>query len=281
VESPEAFTQGIAKGTESLVRNSVYALANTASQLMSFVNKGLASVSLDDSYKRSRERAILNTPRTFSEGLAEGVKGFSQGIYYGITGIVRQPIEGAKQEGVGGFFKGVGKGLIGVAVRPVAGIVDLAHKPTQTLRNTVMIGEKRYDRVRPPRYFSSDRVLRPYAPDIAEYQQLLYTTLNAKENEIFLTAIRVTEGLIVYLTNQHVFFLTEVKKRDRSKINKEWEIKLSDIEKITPVDAGIELALKAKKVLFGSSIKKKIIPAHPSLRDTIIQALKTAQRVVT
>jgi len=29
-----------------------------------------------------------------------------KGVVYGITGIVTQPVEGAKQEGVTGFFKG-------------------------------------------------------------------------------------------------------------------------------------------------------------------------------
>lgn len=43
------------------------------------------------------------------------------GFYDGITGIVTQPIRGAKQGGVGGFFKGVGKGLGGAILKPGAG----------------------------------------------------------------------------------------------------------------------------------------------------------------
>ena len=49
-----------------------------------------------------------------------------QGVFDGVTGIVRKPVEGAKQEGVGGFFKGVGKGLVGVVTRPASGVVDFA-----------------------------------------------------------------------------------------------------------------------------------------------------------
>ena len=29
-----------------------------------------------------------------------------QGLVDGVSGVVRKPVEGAKQEGVGGFFKG-------------------------------------------------------------------------------------------------------------------------------------------------------------------------------
>ena len=32
---------------------------------------------------------------------------FLQGVFDGVTGIVRKPVEGAKQEGVSGFFKGI------------------------------------------------------------------------------------------------------------------------------------------------------------------------------
>ena len=31
---------------------------------------------------------------------------YFQGVFDGVTGIVRKPVEGAKQEGVSGFFKG-------------------------------------------------------------------------------------------------------------------------------------------------------------------------------
>jgi len=49
-----------------------------------------------------------------------------QGVFDGVTGIVRKPIEGAKREGVEGFFKGVGKGLVGVVTRPTSGVIDFA-----------------------------------------------------------------------------------------------------------------------------------------------------------
>lgn len=32
---------------------------------------------------------------------------FLQGFFDGVTGIVRKPVEGAKQQGVEGFFKGL------------------------------------------------------------------------------------------------------------------------------------------------------------------------------
>lgn len=46
---------------------------------------------------------------------------FGLGFYDGISGLITQPIEGAKKEGVAGLIKGFGKGLGGVVLKPGAG----------------------------------------------------------------------------------------------------------------------------------------------------------------
>jgi hypothetical protein len=47
------------------------------------------------------------------------------GFFDGITGLVTQPLQGAKQEGASGFIKGFGKGIAGLVVKPGAGIYGL------------------------------------------------------------------------------------------------------------------------------------------------------------
>ena len=46
---------------------------------------------------------------------------FGFGFYDGISGLVTQPLEGAKKEGVAGLIKGFGKGIGGVVLKPGAG----------------------------------------------------------------------------------------------------------------------------------------------------------------
>lgn len=43
-----------------------------------------------------------------------------------MTGVVTQPLQGARSEGVEGFFRGLGRGAAGLVARPTAGIVDFA-----------------------------------------------------------------------------------------------------------------------------------------------------------
>lgn len=62
-------------------------------------------------------------------------------MYDGITGLVTQPVRGAKKSGVEGFIKGVGKGIVGVVVKPGAGIYGL---PGFAMKGVYQEIQKRY-----------------------------------------------------------------------------------------------------------------------------------------
>lgn len=47
---------------------------------------------------------------------------FGYGFYDGISGIVTQPLDGAKKQGFAGFLKGFGKGIGGIVLKPGAGM---------------------------------------------------------------------------------------------------------------------------------------------------------------
>jgi hypothetical protein len=57
----------------------------------------------------------------FKSGLKAAGKEFGYGFYDGVTGLVMQPIKGAKQEGPAGFGKGIYKGIGGLVLKPGAG----------------------------------------------------------------------------------------------------------------------------------------------------------------
>ncbi|KAI9883417.1 MAG: L-arabinitol 4-dehydrogenase [Watsoniomyces obsoletus] len=56
----------------------------------------------------------------FGSGLKAAGKGFGQGLYDGISGLVTQPFEGAKEEGALGLVKGIGRGIGGLILKPQA-----------------------------------------------------------------------------------------------------------------------------------------------------------------
>lgn len=60
-------------------------------------------------------------------GLKAAGKGLSLGLYDGITGLVTQPIKGAKEDGAAGFIKGFAKGIGGIALKGGAGTLSISH----------------------------------------------------------------------------------------------------------------------------------------------------------
>lgn len=70
-------------------------------------------------------------------GGAVAGKGLFFGIYDGITGLVIEPVKGAKQEGALGALKGFGKGLGGIYWKPNAGLAGLLGYTMQGIYKSV------------------------------------------------------------------------------------------------------------------------------------------------
>lgn len=118
VKSPEEFGKGLAKGSISLAKHTTYGLFNTVSKLTGTASKGLATLSFDDDYLKKRKiQQTTEKPKHLGEGLLYGTKSLGQGIFRGVTGVVTQPVKGAKQGGALGFAKGLGRGIIGYSFR--------------------------------------------------------------------------------------------------------------------------------------------------------------------
>jgi len=79
-------------------------------------------------------RGFHNTPKLYGDevrkeekvtgiwsGMKAGGKGLGYGLFDGISGIVMQPVKGAKKDGILGGIKGFGKGIGGVVCKPAAG----------------------------------------------------------------------------------------------------------------------------------------------------------------
>ncbi|OCF77518.1 hypothetical protein I204_01506 [Kwoniella mangroviensis CBS 8886] len=77
-----------------------------------------------------RERGKIHD---FESGVKEGAKGVFYGYWDGITGLVREPVEGAKKEGFVGAIKGMGRSYVNVTARPAAGIVGAISLPIRGL----------------------------------------------------------------------------------------------------------------------------------------------------
>eukprot|EP01156_Anaeramoeba_ignava_P002311 Anaeramoba_ignava/a218061_314.p1 GENE.a218061_314~~a218061_314.p1 ORF type:complete len:527 (+),score=169.74 a218061_314:330-1910(+) len=215
VHSPGDFAIGIGKGSWSLVKNSISGVMGTASKVIGAVGKGFTALTLDDEYKEQRRRDKLkNKPKHAGDGVVKGGKAFAKSLWSGVSGIVTQPIKGAKKEGVKGFFKGAGKGLVGVVSKPVVGVTEFSSNVFDGIKNTTKLFDpKSLGKARSPRYIGQDRILTIFNPDKSS-QQLLLTNLSngAYRKELcieFRVCIERMKSYIILTEKRMIYFVKE------------------------------------------------------------------------
>lgn len=276
IQGPEEFAEGLALGVRSLFGHAVGGAAGAVSRITGTLGKGLATLTLDDEYQKKRREALNKRPANAREGFARGGKGLVMGVFDGVTGIVRKPMEGAKQEGVSGFFKGVGKGLVGVVTRPTSGVVDFASSSFEGIRRIAEVNED-IKRLRPPRRFFKDKVIRPYNHQEAEGYAILseiekgkYSQTDEYQAHVLITAdgknvLLVTDKRILMAKRGEIFGSWDA----------EWMYVWVDLREDTPqiTSRGFEIVLKEKekKRFFSSGTTKKEVPIpDPKVAEWIV-----------
>eukprot|EP01122_Echinamoeba_exundans_P003714 TRINITY_DN1378_c0_g1_i1.p1 TRINITY_DN1378_c0_g1~~TRINITY_DN1378_c0_g1_i1.p1 ORF type:complete len:3355 (-),score=763.88 TRINITY_DN1378_c0_g1_i1:110-10174(-) len=267
VKSPQDFGRGLAKGTASLVKKSTYALFDTASKLTGTVAKVGATLTMDDDYKRERAARSAVQAKHAGEGLMYGFRDFGIGLYKGVTGVVLEPIKGAKKDGALGFVKGVGRGMAGVVLKPVVGAVDIVTRTTEGIKNTTRyFDEKRKAPIRPPRYISSDKLISVYDLEKSLGQQILRTVDKPKlrrEAYVFHMFLKDKNGKdddIVVATRLGIIFITSQIIQATSGFHVEWREPIRNIKEIELVQGAILLVKKGGKDPQKESARK--LPFH-------------------
>ncbi|CAC5424189.1 VPS13A_C [Mytilus coruscus] len=259
-QGPDKFVKGIADGVGSLFDHTVDGAAGSASKITGVLGKAAAASTFDDDYQKKRRQQMRNKQHaSASERLASGGKGVVQGVFDGVTGIVRKPYQGAKKERVGGFFKGIGKGIVGVVTRPASGIIDLASESFEEIKR-VAIPQVDVRRQRKPRMFSVDKIIRPYNKQEADGFMIMQETDEGK----FASSDQFIAHAITSKNCRYVLILTDkrVIYANRGEIlgnwDAEWSYTWGEIKEIPKRTlTGIEIVLTAKEGIFGKGYAKK------------------------
>jgi len=85
-------------------------------------------------------------------------------------------------------LKGVAKGLGGLVTKPITGVLDVAGKTAEGIKNTPnsMIGNKSVKRTRLPRIlYGHNSVIKPYNKDDNSVRNFLINTDSSLENKKF------------------------------------------------------------------------------------------------
>ncbi|XP_048251088.1 vacuolar protein sorting-associated protein 13A-like isoform X4 [Haliotis rufescens] len=281
IQGPEEFAEGLALGVRSLFGHAVGGAAGAVSRITGTLGKGVAALTLDDDYQKKRREQLNKRPANAREGFARGGKGLVMGVFDGVTGIVRKPLEGAQEEGAKGFFKGIGKGLVGVVTRPTSGVIDFASSSFEGIRRIAEMSDE-VRRLRPPRRFHNDKVIRPYNHQEAEGYAILQETEKGKyaaSDEYLAHVVISKDGKLVFLVLDKRILLAK-----RGEIFGSWDCDWTytwpDLKEGPKKTArGIEIILKEKekKKFFGSSSSKKEVPiSDPATAERIVTKIEEA-----
>ena len=154
IHGPLDGAKGLYDGTKSLLKNTVGGTLTTVSKITSGFSKEILVLTQDENYINEKERKnMMDKPKNLIEGIGYGLSSMMSGLYYGVTDVVRKPLEGAKKENLKGFGKGVIQGLGGLVVKPISGVVDLVSKTTVGIKNTLTFDDEQTYQIRYPRPF--------------------------------------------------------------------------------------------------------------------------------
>ena len=249
IESPQAFAKGLAKGTSSLVKNTVYGTFNSVSKVVGALGKGVATLSCDDEYIRRRQANQRRKPKHFVDGAAQGAVALGRGFFDGLTGIVMKPVEGARREGAVGLFKGLGQGVVGAAVKPVAGVLEAVSKTTEGIKNTATMldADQQLRRVRPsPRRFGAERELLEFDEyACVGYSYLLHDDALRRDTHVLHVPLEpAKKGRVAVLTTAHLALVADT--GDHCTYRTRACYALADVQSVSRMHEGLVLSVAVR-----------------------------------
>lgn len=102
------------------------------------------------------------------DGLVQGTEAFAQGLAFGVSGVLRKPVESARQYGLVGIAPGLGRAFVGFIVQPLSGALDFFSLTVDGISASFMscvniISNKSVpQRIRDPRAIHRDGIVREY-----------------------------------------------------------------------------------------------------------------------
>ncbi|XP_062073801.1 uncharacterized protein LOC133778015 isoform X2 [Humulus lupulus] len=159
---------------------SVDVLGMTSSTLAS-LSRGFAELSTDGQFMQLRSKQVWSRKITgVGDGIIQGTEAFAQGVAFGISGVVKRPMENARQNGLLGLAHGLGQAFIGFFAQPVSGALDFFSLTVDGIGAScskcleALNSKTTFERVRNPRAIHSDNILREYCEKEALGQMVLY-----------------------------------------------------------------------------------------------------------
>ncbi|KAL4278350.1 hypothetical protein GQ457_03G021670 [Hibiscus cannabinus] len=243
---------------------SVDVLGITSSTLAS-LGKGFAELSTDGQFLQMRSKQVLSRKITgVADGFIQGTEALAQGVAFGVAGVVRKPVENARQNGLLGLAQGIGRAFLGFLVQPVSGALDFFSLTVDGISAgcskclEILNNKRTFQRIRNPRAVRADGILREYSEKEATAQMVLYMA-EASQNfgctEIFTEPSKfalsdyyeehfiVPNQKVVLVTNKRVMLLqcSSLKKMDKKPCKIMWDVPWKELMAVELAKQGSQM----------------------------------------
>ncbi|XP_068698299.1 intermembrane lipid transfer protein VPS13C-like isoform X1 [Montipora foliosa] len=212
IAGPGEFAEGFARGVKSLLGHVIGGTAGAFSRITGSLGQAVATLTFDSNFQMRRRLCMRQHPRGIGQGLIKGGNSLLMGLYFGVSGVVVKPVEGARSDGVEGFFKGIGKGLLGVLTHPAGGIIDMVSFTLDGIRRSAELSGEDIAIRRLPRFTAPNMPLKPFSEHDAEGNAVL-KSLNHVD-DVYVDHVTFTSeesSFVVLLTDRRIFNLYQSK----------------------------------------------------------------------
>ncbi|KAG8382460.1 hypothetical protein BUALT_Bualt05G0079500 [Buddleja alternifolia] len=287
---------------------SVDVLGMTSSTLAS-LSKGFAELSTDGQFLQLRSKQVWSRRITgVGDGIVQGTEALAQGVAFGVSGVLRKPVESARQNGLLGLAHGLGQAFLGLFVQPVSGALDFFSLTVDGIGAScsrcleILNNKKNFQRIRNPRAFHADNILREYSEREAVGQMILYLAEASRNfgcTEIFKEPSKyawsdcyevhfvVSYQRIVLVTNKRVMLLQCVvpDKMDKKPCKIMWDVAWEEVMALELAKAGYSipshLIIHLKSFSRGESFVRviKCKTEQQSSEETEAQAVRICSAV--
>eukprot|EP01018_Ginkgo_biloba_P017830 Gb_28330 [translate_table: standard] len=196
VQNPTELITGVAQGTKSLLRNTVFAVSNAATQFSKSARKGVAAFAFDEEFVAEMERR--------QQGQDSHNQGVLNEFLEGLTGLLQSPIRGAEKHGLPGVVSGMVVGATGLIARIVVSILEVSGRTAQSIRNRSNPRQLNHFRVRLPRTLIKESPLLPYIWEEAVGTMVLQEVeSNRLKDEVYVTCMALgLPGMFLVVTER-------------------------------------------------------------------------------
>ena len=238
------FGMAFGKGALGLGRALAGGVTGLAANVTQRSGSIIAGLTFDGEFQRRRQSAQAHARTSAVGGVTTGAVQLGRGLLDGLSGLVLDPLAGAKKGGVVGLLKGIGTGMAGLVAKPLVGTVDLVANSMAGVESLVGPAVAEQRRARLVRHVPPNRAIVPYSMVASSGAEILSLSNQRSLLQDYISHVdsqssKKTKSYILVLQTRVIVVEVSKLKLERKSVTP-----VADITRHAVCETGVQLDLK-------------------------------------